>query len=46
LTPVRTRQFVLADVALAAFAGAPAIDPERYIAELDAALDQDIAPRA
>ena len=46
LTPVRSRQFVLADLALAAFAGAPAIDPERYIAELDAALDQDIAPRA
>lgn len=46
LTPVRSRQFVRAEVALAAFASAPAADPDRFRADLDAAVDQDIAPRA
>ena len=46
LTPVRSREFVRADVALGAFAGAPSLDPQSYRADLDAALDQDIAPRA
>ena len=45
LTPVRSRQFVRADVALQAFAGAPALDPARYRTDLDAAIDQDAAPR-
>lgn len=46
LTPVRARQFVRTDVALGAFAGAPAMDSHRFRADLDAAVDQDIAPRA
>jgi antitoxin (DNA-binding transcriptional repressor) of toxin-antitoxin stability system len=46
LTPIKSRQFVTAPVALAAFAGAPTIDPERFRAEVDAALDQDATPRA
>ena len=46
LHPMRRRRFVTADACLAAFAGAPAIDPERLRSDLDAALDQDPAPRA
>jgi prevent-host-death family protein len=46
LTPVRSRQFVAATAALAAFAGAPAINSDRFRADVDAALDQDIVPRA
>ena len=45
LAPVRSRQFVAARAALAAFAGAPAIDPGRFRSDVDAALDQDITPR-
>ena len=45
LTPVRSRQFVAAATALAVFAGAPAIDPSRFRTDVDAALDQDMAPR-
>ena len=46
LTPFRQRQFVLADVAAAAFAGAPTIEAARFRADVDALLDQDAAPRA
>lgn len=46
LTPVRSRQFVSATAALVAFAGAPAVDPDRFRSDVDAAVDQDIAPRA
>ena len=46
LTPVRSRQFVGAGVALAAFASAPAVDPDRFRSDLDAVIDQDITPRA
>jgi prevent-host-death family protein len=46
LGPVRARQFVAAEAAVAAFAGAPAIDDERFYSDLDAALDQDPTPRA
>ncbi len=46
LTPVRSRQFVTADVAVGAFRGAPAIDPDRFRADVDVAVDQDPAPRA
>lgn len=46
LTPVRSRQFVAADVALAAFAGAPAVDHDRFRSDVDAVIDQDIMPRA
>jgi len=46
LTPVRLRQVLDRDAVLAAFAGAPPIDPERFRDEVDAALDLDPAPRA
>ena len=44
LTPLRERRFVPAEVALAAFAGAPRIDAERFRDDVDALLDQDAAP--
>ena len=46
LTPIRSRQFVAAGVALAAFAGAPAVDPDRFRSDVDAPLDQSATPRA
>ncbi len=46
LTPLRERQFVTAEVAVALFAGAPAVDAERFRGEVDRVLDQDAAPRA
>jgi antitoxin (DNA-binding transcriptional repressor) of toxin-antitoxin stability system len=45
LLPMRARRFVAADAVQAAFAGAPAIGVDRFRRELDAALDQDPAPR-
>lgn len=45
LTPLRTRKFVAADTALAAFAGAGAIAADRFRADIDAALDHDPTPR-
>jgi len=45
LTPVRTRRFVSAAVAKAAFAGAPHIDPGRFREDVDAQLDQSAEPR-
>ena len=45
LTPLRRRQFVTSEAALAVFAGAPAIELDRFRADLDALLDQDPAPR-
>jgi antitoxin (DNA-binding transcriptional repressor) of toxin-antitoxin stability system len=46
LAPLRRRRFVAADAALAAFAGAPEIDAERFRSDVDGAVDQDPAPRA
>jgi antitoxin (DNA-binding transcriptional repressor) of toxin-antitoxin stability system len=46
LTPVRSRQFVPAGAALAAFAGAPAVDADRFRSDVDAVTDRDITPRA
>jgi len=46
LLPIRARQFVAADTVVAAFAGAPAIELERFRADIDATLDQDPTPRA
>ena len=46
LTPLRQRQFVNADTAVALFAGAPAIDGKRFRVEVDAVLDQRPRPRA
>jgi antitoxin (DNA-binding transcriptional repressor) of toxin-antitoxin stability system len=45
LTPVRRRRFVARDVALAAFAGAAALDADRFRADIDRKLDQDPTPR-
>ena len=45
LTPHRERQFVTAEAAVAAFAGAPAIELERLRADVDELIDQDPAPR-
>lgn len=46
LTPVRSRQFVAAGVALAAFAGAPLLASDRLRTDLHAVIDQDTTPRA
>ena len=46
LTPIRARQFVSAEAATAAFAGAPALDSEQFRADVDALLDQSSTPRA
>jgi antitoxin (DNA-binding transcriptional repressor) of toxin-antitoxin stability system len=46
LLPLRRRQFVNADAALAAFQGAPRIDADRFREDVDAAIDQDPTPRA
>jgi len=45
LSPRRQRQFVPAATVIAAFAGAPVIDAERFRVDVDAVLDQDPAPR-
>lgn len=46
LTPLRQRQFVAAEAAVAMFAGAPAVDLERFRVDIDVLLDQDATPRA
>lgn len=46
LTPLRQRQFVPAETAIAAFAGAPAVEFDRFRGDVDALVDQDAAPRA
>lgn len=46
LVPARARRFVTADVALAAFGSCPTVDPDRFRADVDSALDQDPVPRA
>lgn len=45
LTPVRSREFIAAGIARAVFASAPPVDPDRFRADVDAALDQDSTPR-
>jgi antitoxin (DNA-binding transcriptional repressor) of toxin-antitoxin stability system len=45
LTPLRQRQFVSAEAAVALFAGAPTIDGKRFRADIDAVLDQRPRPR-
>lgn len=45
LTPIRRRQFISAEAFIAAFAGAPRIDPKRFRADVDAFVDQDPTPR-
>lgn len=46
LRPIRRRRFVPKDVALAVFAGAGRIDPDRLRSDVDVILDQDSTPRA
>jgi antitoxin (DNA-binding transcriptional repressor) of toxin-antitoxin stability system len=45
LRPLRRHRFVDAMTVVAAFANAPAVDAERFRADLDAAADQDSTPR-
>jgi antitoxin (DNA-binding transcriptional repressor) of toxin-antitoxin stability system len=45
LAPLRRRRFVTAEAAVALFAGAPAIDPAAFRADVDALLDQGVSPR-
>jgi len=45
LTPLRQRQFVATEAAIAAFRGAPAVEAQRLRDDLDAWLDQDATPR-
>lgn len=45
LTPLRQREFVAAEAAIALFADAPAIDGRRFRADVDSLLDQQSAPR-
>lgn len=46
LTPVRRRQFLSAEAAVALFEDAPPIDYAQFRADIDAILDQDPTPRA
>jgi antitoxin (DNA-binding transcriptional repressor) of toxin-antitoxin stability system len=46
LRPVRSRQFVTSTAAVAAFGGSPAVDADRFRADLNAVADQDPTPRA
>ena len=45
LTPVRRRQFVRTEEAMAAFGGLPRIDFARFREDVDSYLDQDPTPR-
>jgi prevent-host-death family protein len=44
LGPLRQRQFVSAEAAIARFRGAPTIDSKRFRDEVDAILDQRARP--
>ena len=46
LIPRRRRRFVAAEAAVAVFTGAPAVELDRFRADVDAVLDQDTEPRA
>lgn len=45
LVPLRSRTFVAAESAQAAFARAPRLDRKRFRRDVDAVLDQDARPR-
>ena len=45
LVPLRHRMFVAAEAAVAAFAGAPCVEIQRLRKDMDAASEQDPAPR-
>ncbi len=46
LIPLRRQRFVAASAVVAIFKNAPAIDPGRFRADVDAWADQDIVPNA
>jgi prevent-host-death family protein len=46
LIPLRRKTFVSRAEVLATFASAPVLDAERFRADLDSALDQDLPDRA
>ena len=46
LSPLRRHRFVAAEAAVALFRTAPAIDYERFHADLDLVASQDLSPRA
>lgn len=46
LRPLRRSRTVRREILLAALAGAPDVDRERLIADLDTSIDQDPQPRA
>ena len=45
LIPLRRQRFVPRETVIAMFANAPAIDFERFRADVDAVVDQDPTPR-
>ena len=45
LTPIRSRAYVAAENAIAAFAGAPRISRARFRKDVDIVLNQDPTPR-
>ena len=46
LSPLRRHRFVAAEAAVELFRGAPAVDYDRFRADLDLAASQDSTPRA
>ncbi|HEY2535731.1 MAG TPA: hypothetical protein VGI24_01970 [Solirubrobacteraceae bacterium] len=46
LRPIRRRQFVPAEVAIAAFSGVGDVDYKQFRADIDRFIDQDPTPRA
>ncbi len=46
LTPMRRHRFVSTDTVLAMFRNAPAIDSEKFRADLDDIAPEDVEPRA
>jgi len=46
LSPLRRQRFITADTVASLFRRAPAIDPDRFRADLDAVADAGIDPRA
>ena len=45
LSPLRRHRFISAEVAVAAFRGAPRVEFDRFRADLDRAARQEITPR-
>jgi prevent-host-death family protein len=46
LTPAARHRFVSTAASIQAFTGTPRVDAARFRADLDAAVDQDVEPRA